>query len=299
MSYPVQTGTRKANGMEFTCRTCGLDNPGELVILLHGFPEGAMMWDPMMKALASRGYRCFAPYQRGYSDGARPLDMEEYTYWKLESDVIALADTIDGSEKFHLVGHDWGAVVGWCTLTLHPERIASWSGLATPHPKSYAEAIYNDPVQKEKSQYIFDFMKPDYAEDLLAENDYAWLRGYWEGFRPELVEDYLRIFSQRDARTATVHYYRATMLVPKDEKNPPLPYGDITVPSLFIWGNGDVAVSNAGVDAQHPYMKGYYKYVQLDGADHWIVDMNYDVCEREILEIIEGHPIMSKSAMGV
>lgn len=29
----------QANGMIFRCRVCGLENSGEPVILLHGFPE--------------------------------------------------------------------------------------------------------------------------------------------------------------------------------------------------------------------------------------------------------------------
>ena len=56
------------NGMQYLCRTAGIEQDGELIIFLHGFPESSIMWENTMKKLAKLGYRCLAPYQRGYSD---------------------------------------------------------------------------------------------------------------------------------------------------------------------------------------------------------------------------------------
>ncbi len=36
------------NQQTFTVRTAGLDNKGDLVMLLHGFPESSLMWEPLM-----------------------------------------------------------------------------------------------------------------------------------------------------------------------------------------------------------------------------------------------------------
>ena len=57
------------NQQTFTVRTAGLDNNGDLVVLLHGFPESSLMWEPLMLKLANQGYRVIAPNQRGYSTG--------------------------------------------------------------------------------------------------------------------------------------------------------------------------------------------------------------------------------------
>ena len=54
------------NQQTFTVRTAGLDNKGDLVMLLHGFPESSLMWEPLMIELANQGYRVIAPNQRGY-----------------------------------------------------------------------------------------------------------------------------------------------------------------------------------------------------------------------------------------
>ena len=42
----------RASGMEFRARVGGFDNPnGEGVILLHGFPETSIMWEPLLDRL--------------------------------------------------------------------------------------------------------------------------------------------------------------------------------------------------------------------------------------------------------
>ena len=45
---------------------------GPVVVLLHGFPESNVMYQPVIDRLTAQGYRCLAPLQRGYSPGARP-----------------------------------------------------------------------------------------------------------------------------------------------------------------------------------------------------------------------------------
>ena len=118
-----------ANGMMFRCRTDGAT--GEPVVLLHGFPETSHMWTALMPKLAAAGYRCLAPDQRGYSPGARPDDVEAYSYRNLASDIFALADAA-GFDCFHLVGHDWGGgfvarLVASGSSTCEWKRAWSWS----------------------------------------------------------------------------------------------------------------------------------------------------------------------------
>ncbi len=85
-----------------------LENKGDLVVFLHVFPESSIIWCKPMKILADRGYRCIAPDQRGYSEGARPLGVENYTTRELSKDVLALADAVGNRGKFHLVGMTGG-----------------------------------------------------------------------------------------------------------------------------------------------------------------------------------------------
>ncbi len=82
---------------------------GELVLLLHGFPQTKHSYRRQIPALAAAGYRVVAVDQRGYSPGARPTGVEAYRIGVLVRDVLALAGSL-GADRFHLVGHDYGAV---------------------------------------------------------------------------------------------------------------------------------------------------------------------------------------------
>ncbi|MEF3353160.1 alpha/beta hydrolase [Paenibacillus sp. GYB006] len=279
MNNTVTTTTLKMNGMEYRCRTAGLEQEGELVIFLHGFPESSIIWEETMSKLAALGYRCLAPDQRGYSDGARPDGYENYSLRKLSADVIGFANVMGCSGKFHLVGHDLGAAVGWSVVTLYPERIQTWTAMSVPHWDAYKWALENDPVQKQKGAYVSKFMEPDVPESLIAANDYAVLRHLWEGFDQETLEDYMRIFSQPEARTAVINWYRGIMQVEEQ-----IPYGDVETPTAFIWGNEDLALARAGVEKSHTYMKGYYDFHELN-AGHWLTQFN----EPEVSEIILNH----------
>jgi pimeloyl-ACP methyl ester carboxylesterase len=67
----VRHTTIAANGMRFDALTAG-PNDGELVLLLHGFPQTATCWHNALSSLAAAGYRAVAVSQRGYSAGAMP-----------------------------------------------------------------------------------------------------------------------------------------------------------------------------------------------------------------------------------
>lgn len=279
MNTTVTTTTLKMKGMEYRCRTAGLEQDGELVIFLHGFPESSIIWEETMSKVAALGYRCLAPDQRGYSDGARPDGYENYSLRKLSADVIGFADVMGCSGKFHLVGHDLGAAVGWSVVTLYPQRIQTWTAMSVPHWDAYKWALENDPVQKQKGAYVSKFMEPKVPESLIAANDYAVLRHLWEGFDQETLEDYMRIFSQPEARTAVINWYRGIMQVEEQ-----IPYKDVETPTAFIWGNEDLALARAGVEKSHTYMKGYYDFHELN-AGHWLTQFN----EPEVSEIILNH----------
>ena len=90
----------KAGQYIFNCRTAGMKNPGEGVILLHGFPTTSYMYVNLMALLAENGYRAIAPDQRGYSPKARPKRLKEYGAENIINDVFLLADVF-GFDRFH------------------------------------------------------------------------------------------------------------------------------------------------------------------------------------------------------
>ncbi len=173
----------EAGGSVFRARVAGLRNAGPGLILLHGFPETSAMWTPLLAAAASNGFRVVAFDQRGYSPGARPDDVSSYAVPALADDVLAVADAL-GFRRFHLVGHDWGCVVGWSVTTQHPDRVISWAALSIPHPAALP-SLGGDPPA-----YIRFFQTPWLPELTLTWGLSMLLRGERDiGMSPEQREE--------------------------------------------------------------------------------------------------------------
>ncbi len=274
-----------ANGFRFKCRTCGTENTGDIVLFMHGFPESSIMWTEPMQVLAQKGYRCYAPDQRGYSAGARPEGIENYTRPKLVSDIVAIADAI-GTPKFHLVAHDWGGTIAWGFVMRYPERVISFSVLSMPHSVAFSEGIDILPQQKKLSQYIKEYSVVGEAEKNVQANDYALLRERWEGFPQEDIDDYMTIFGDPKGLTATLSWYRASRLVTEEEKKLPKPDYNIYVPTLLIWGRYDAAIGPYAADETEKYMRHYYRYIEIRG-DHWLIQKHPQLCISEITQHIE------------
>ncbi len=278
----VEIKELQANGMTFRCRVCGLENSGEPVILLHGFPETSHLWEDILRSLASRGYRCLAPDQRGYSPGARPNNVASYRITEIASDIIALADAV-GFQKFHLVGHDWGSGCGWTVVQLYPARVNSWSALSIPHLAAFSTAKKTDPDQKNRSWYMDLFQIPMIPEMLLSFAIAGNRSSLWKLSSDEEVADYLAVFKQFDGRRAALNWYRAN-------KELPVQYGDVSLPTVLIWGNQDIVIGRAGVEMTKQYMKGEYSMIELD-AGHALVQEKFERVNQEILSHIQRHSI--------
>ncbi len=277
----------EANGMVFRSRVAGVEeSSNEPVILLHGFPETSIMWTNLVERLADEGYRCFAPDQRGYSQGARPGGVGEYAYQKLVWDIIALADAL-GYARFHLIGHDWGSAVGWALIHLHPGRVRSWTAMSVPHMDAFASAIADNPDQRKRSQYMVLFMMPEKPEHTLSADDFAVLRSLWSSIPKDQVDEYLSVFSQPGALTAALNWYRANSVLLEKRREGPK-FGQVQHPTLLIWGNQDMAVGRVAVEQTAQYMKGPFRLVELN-AGHWLAQEEPERIHDEILPHLQAN----------
>lgn len=107
---------------------------GPFVLLLHGFPDLWYTWRHQISGLSSLGYHAVAPDLRGYGDSDSPESFSEYTCLNVVADLVALLDTVAGDqEKVFLVGHDWGAIIGWFLCLFRPEKIKGFVCLSVPY----------------------------------------------------------------------------------------------------------------------------------------------------------------------
>ena len=273
----IKGGSVLLNGLEFTYLEAGPEN-GEPVILLHGFPQFADVWTSLLDNLATLGFRAFALDQRGYSSKARPSEVDAYAVSELTSDVLALADHFEYL-KFHLIGHDWGGLLAWVLAAKHPDRVQSLSVLSTAHPDAFFEAVACDPDQKARSQYIQLFKLPGHVAEAMFLKDYG-LR-LREVFQNKISEAQVLWNVQRllepGALTATLNWYRALDLDAR--------IGPVDVPTLYIWGDQDMALGRAAVNSTEHYVNAPYRLEVLAGHSHWLQD---DASEA-VSNLIKGH----------
>lgn len=260
---PVTIEQTQLQAGDYTYEVRRAGDGDDLVILLHGFPETSHMWLPLLEHLAENGYTAVAPDLLGYSPGARPEGAEHYAHPAMAADILAMADAL-GRDRFHLVGHDHGAGLGWYMAGRHAERIVSWTALSVPHVDAFVDAIASNAEQRERSGYMQFFRQVGTAEAALSADDFAALRNIWSDSTPEQVEEYVRVLRQPGALTGALNWYRGGLTEDRE------PVGRISVPTLLIWGNRDQAIGRPGVTATPPLMAGAYRLVELD-AGHWLI----------------------------
>ena len=253
-----------ANGYRFDALAAGPAD-GELVLCLHGFPQFADAWTPLLEALGAAGYRAVAFDQRGYSPGARPGDVAAYAMPHLVADVIAVADSL-GAARFHLIGHDWGGAVAWAVGGAHADRLKTLTVLSTPHSEALTAAIRSDADQQARSAYMLMFRTASgVAETYLLSDDAANLRAaYKDRVTPDQVESIVARLSAPGALTAALNWYRAMA------DNPPV--GQIIVPTLFVWGDEDQALGRTAALDTARCVEGPYRFEIVEGGSHWLID---------------------------
>ena len=268
----------KINDLVFNCRVAGLENSGDAIILLHGFPETSRMWHNLIKVLVENNYRVIAPDQRGYSQKARPNNIEDYRIDKLSDDVINIANQF-GVNKFHLVGHDWGSAVGWYLSSKHPNRLITFTALSVPHIDAFFEMMKTNKEQQKKSQYISWFRRPVLPEIYFKIFGYKNLDRIWNKSSDKEKQKYLEIFKQKGALRATLNWYRANI------NNSSESIGDIYTSTLIIYGRKDMAVAERSVDESEKFLKGEY-YIEKIDSGHWLIQESFDVVSNTILNHI-------------
>jgi pimeloyl-ACP methyl ester carboxylesterase len=234
--------TIAANGIDFVCLAMG---EGPLVLCLHGFPDRAENFLPLLRDLASAGFRGVAPYMRGYAPSSMPDD-GDYTIRALAMDVVALIDHL-GAERAAIVGHDWGAVTAYAAANLRPDRIGKIVCASVPHPRRFL--LRPTLAQIRRSHYIFAFQFGGHIERRLAKDDFALLEKGVARAAPGLAfvnapwwAALKAGFAEPGRLTAALSYYRQLRKLFGDAELWRLATAPIAVPARLIYGTRDGAI---------------------------------------------------------
>lgn len=238
---------------------------GELVVLLHGFPEFWYSWRHQIRALAAH-CRVIAPDLRGYNEteSAGPYDIET-----LQEDVIALIRHA-GEESAHIVGHDWGGAVAWMLAIQHPERVRSLVVCNLPHPEVFQRAVRR-PRQLLRSWYMGFFQLPWLPERALAAGRYhrlarKMIRECRAGtFTREDVNAYLEAW-RRQGLGGGINWYRA---LARRRSQLPNPVPLVVAPTTLIWGDSDAYLGKELTEGTERHVADLTVH-HLPGVSHWV-----------------------------
>lgn len=297
------------HGITLSCRTAG-ERGRPVLLFLHGFPEGAFVWDGLLTHFArpeNGGYRCIAPNLRGFEKSSAPADVKAYRPKFLVQDIaalIAVETQGQGGQLAALIAHDWGGAVAWNLINQMPQLAKRLVIINSPHPGTFLRDLKTSATQQAASEYMNFLITPE-AEELLAQDDFkrlwqfliktntgasladapapAWLT-------EEVKNQYREVW--RAGLTGGCNLYRASPLRPPRAGDAaaatvelPREMLTISLPTLVIWGLDDAALPPELVDGLDDYIDDL-TLVKVPGASHWIVHENPGLVIRAMSEFL-------------
>ena len=277
-----------ARGVEFHCLTMG---SGPLALLLHGFPDSARSWIPLMQRLADSGWRAVAPYMRGYAPTAVPDDGCFQTA-ALAADAVALHEALGGDADAVIIGHDWGAPATYGAALLAPDRWRRVVGMAVPPGAAMGAALVGNLPQLKRSWYMFFFQHP-LSDLVVAANDLAFIDMLWADWSPGF-DGGEAVAATKDALrdpanlAAALGYYRATL--GEGKKDPAL--ADLqarmgaevpTQPLLYLHGANDGCIGREVAEFAADMSPANVNVRIVEDAGHFLQLEQSDAVARHVL----------------
>jgi pimeloyl-ACP methyl ester carboxylesterase len=296
----------EANGIRLRIAEMG---SGPLVILVHGWPESWYSWRHQLPALAAAGFRAVAPDMRGYGKSDKPQPVESYDIQHVTADIVGIVDAL-GEKTAMLVGHDWGAIVVWNSMLLHPDRFTAVVAMSVPYSGRGKQSVVQTLRQAmgDNFYYILYFQEPGVAEKEFDADPRGILSRLYlspgsprhppqvtdpkraaGGWIPRLgaplglpdwltqadLDYYVAEFTQAGFRGG-INYYRNFHR--NWESTPQLADARITAPALFLAGERDVVIRGATKEQLLAAMKqavpGLRDVKLLPGIGHWVQQEN-------------------------
>lgn len=262
------------HGITLECRRGGPAGAPR-VLMLHGFPEGAFIWDEVITALAGQA-RCLAPNLRGFGGSSAPADVPAYRARELVGDLVAVIEALGGFVEL-LVAHDWGGAVAWALASQRPDLIGRLLIINSPHPATFLRELRGSADQQAASAYMTFLCRPD-AEQLLAENGHARLFRFFgepHWLTPQLRATYAAHWSK--GLRGGLNYYRASPLKPATSAEDAINFLQLSdeavtvkVPVTVLWGEQDIALRPGLLDGLERWVP-QLQIVRVADCSHWLI----------------------------
>lgn len=205
-SYLVDTGSTQLHAV--------IGGSGAPLLLIAGWPQSWYAWRHLMPALSER-FTVIAVDTRGQGRSAKPAD--GYDMDTLADDVLAMMDVL-GHDRFSLVGHDAGMMVGYAMAVKSPDRVerAALGECRIPGVSPSPPLIMDDGRMSERLWH-FAFNRVSEVNELLVEGrehiyfDYQFRTkaATTDGIPKYARDHYVDLVRQPGALHASFNFYRA------------------------------------------------------------------------------------------
>jgi pimeloyl-ACP methyl ester carboxylesterase len=246
---------------------------GPPLLLVHGWPENWYAWRFLMPELA-KDFTVIAPDQRGI--GLSEKTEGGYDAATLADDLAALMTEL-GHERFAVVGHDTGYIIGYALAADHRDRVDRLVVAEIPGPPTLAaspEMFIEEPINNKLWHIPFNRVNDELIVDMVRSNADAYYRyeyaiqGGGSTLPEHAIKYYVALFTRdKDTLRASFGLYRAWDATLK--QNADRQQALLTIPVLGIvgqnsWGGlaGD-AMTHFATDVQT---------VVIPGAGHWVAE---------------------------
>lgn len=270
----------------------------DVILFVHGYPDTHRTWDLQIEELET-SYRLGAIDLRGFGRSSKPLEQSEYNYAAILPDLLEAIRFLSKDKRVHLVGHDWGAALGWLFIS-DPEYsgyIRSFTAISGPHPwlagKRMIDDIFSLNLENWKkvfdqgfrSWYIWFYQIPFLPE-------FLW-RNFGEPIYKLVMDlggvpkkDHLRQMSRNDIYSATmapIHLFRE-LLFGKTVISAP---SHIRIPVQLIVPEKDFIV----LPEIYENAKDYVEKLEIHKLDsnHWVHREQPKVVTELIRKFITNH----------
>jgi len=159
--------TLSRNGVDLHVVTQG--NPAHpAIVFLHGYPDCHQTFNRQFEQLKDR-YHLITFDMRGVGQSTASVERKAYRVEELMRDVNAVVEACVGMHKrVHMVGHDWGSVIGWSFVSdpRYQTRVASWTSLSGPHLgilKAWSRGKLRSPTPRNLKQVLSQLLHSWYT----------------------------------------------------------------------------------------------------------------------------------------
>jgi pimeloyl-ACP methyl ester carboxylesterase len=241
---------------------------GPAVLLLHGFGDTGDMWQPLAEQLAA-DHRVVIPDLRGMGLSSHPEGGYEKT--AQARDLVSILDRLQ-IDRFTLVTHDIGNMVGYALAAQYPDRVTRWAVMDAPLPGlgTWEKQLVNPLV------WHFNFRGPDVErlvagrERILLDRFYNELSANPKGIDEQTRRHYAALYARPGAIHNAFGGQFAAFARDAEENRALLArVGKLKMPVLAIGGDHSYG---AAMKPELEFVAEHVEGAVITDSGHWIME---------------------------